>query len=171
MYCIHSKKLVILQKPFFLIGQDIHTNAVNEPQLWFRRFKKGNYDISDKTRRGIRSTVNEEILKETSELAPPESNKDLMQKFHDQLSTDISSELGKLAQWEFRLLVIFSLETEQKLPSFAAIFSSGMKTFHFCIDFFFLQVIKKDFTCHPKTKKVVAIRESLQYRHQKQDFI
>lgn len=76
MYCMHSEKLVIIQRPIFLIGQDIHTIAVNELQLWFRRFQKGNYDISDKTGRWRRSSLNEEILKETSELAPPESNKD-----------------------------------------------------------------------------------------------
>ncbi|XP_014790817.1 histone-lysine N-methyltransferase SETMAR-like [Octopus bimaculoides] len=56
-------------------------------RLWFKRFKDGDYDISDKPRSGRPSALNDEFLNETIESDPRQSTRNLAQKFNVSRST------------------------------------------------------------------------------------
>ncbi|XP_029648940.1 histone-lysine N-methyltransferase SETMAR-like [Octopus sinensis] len=56
-------------------------------RLWFKRFKDGDYDISDRPRSGRRPALNDEFLNETIESDPRQSTRNLAQKFNVSRST------------------------------------------------------------------------------------
>ena len=67
----------------------VYTDAVKVRtcQLWYKRFKNGDFDISDKPRSGRRPTLNEKLLKETIKLDPHQSTRVLAQKLNVSCST------------------------------------------------------------------------------------
>lgn len=67
----------------------LYTGAVKTRtcQLWFKRFKNGDCDITDKPRSGRRPTLKEEILKDIIELDPRQSTRNLAAKLNVSCST------------------------------------------------------------------------------------
>ncbi|XP_029637542.1 histone-lysine N-methyltransferase SETMAR-like [Octopus sinensis] len=51
-------------------------------QLWFKRFKDGNCDMSDKSHIGRQPTLNDDLLNETIVSDPHQSTRDLVQKLN-----------------------------------------------------------------------------------------
>ena len=81
-------------------------------------------DISDKPFSGGRPTLNEELLKETSELDPRHSTRDLARKLNVSYSTvhEHLERIGKVQKGDFGFLMNFRLRTEPNIPPSSALF-------------------------------------------------
>lgn len=74
--------------------------TVRKCQRWFSKFKKGDYDLSDKPRSGRPTILDNDLLKASVEANPCQSTRDLARRYNASCSTihEHLKQIGKVSK-------------------------------------------------------------------------